>query len=338
MTPRTYALAVIGIGAGLFLAVIATNLIIDPTSVFGTSLLPAHHTNRNERYLRFADYQRAPERFDGLLFGSSRAGAIGLDELSRQTGGARFAHFGVNGGTLTDHFLVLDYLLRKSPSARLIRVVFVLFDADALGVPPATDLGPMTYLPPSLTGENPIRFWWKNLTAVQIRTWYDALLEAFGGVRPTRIGPLAAAGPAGTIFAGRVSPAALAEPLEQRPGAGAQLERITLRAQYHAELALWQRFVALCRAHAVSLIAVAGPLRRDNRDRFDQADLADALNAFGRIWPIWDFTGSDRVASEAKFWHDQSHYSDEVGTMMLRRIFGEAVPAEWKDFGRLRGP
>ena len=71
MSPRIYALVLSAVAATVFFGIAAANVIIDPQGIFGTNLI--HSINANQRYLRFAAYQRRQDRFDGVLFGSSRA-------------------------------------------------------------------------------------------------------------------------------------------------------------------------------------------------------------------------------------------------------------------------
>src|SRR5712691_3421804 len=159
MHPRTYALMAVAAGASMFLALVGTNLIIDPQGMFGTGLLP-RTINANERYERFVAYRAAPDTYDGLLFGSSRASIMPLDEVSRRMNGVKFASFAVAGGMLSDHLPVLEFVLReKARLGQRLRAVLML-------------------IPPPLTGENPVRFWWRYLTAIQFRTWGSVIREA----------------------------------------------------------------------------------------------------------------------------------------------------------------
>src|SRR5262249_35745036 len=131
MHPRTYALLLSASAALLFLAVIATNVIIDPQGVFGTGLLP-RSANANTRYLSVAEYQAAPEQYDGVVFGSSRA-TLPLRDLSKHMDGARFLTFAVSLGTLTDHLPMLEFVVRdKMRRGERLRAAFLLLDADGL--------------------------------------------------------------------------------------------------------------------------------------------------------------------------------------------------------------
>src|SRR5262245_14092532 len=158
MHPRTYALVLSAAGALLFLAVIAANVIIDPQGVFGTGLLP-RSANANTRYLSVAEYQSAPDRYDGIVFGSSRA-AFPLGELSRHMNGARFLTFAVSLGTLTDHLPMLEFVVRdKTRRSERLRAAFLLLDADGMldeqrfGAHPVTGRLIYRLMPPALSGE-----------------------------------------------------------------------------------------------------------------------------------------------------------------------------------------
>ena len=58
------------------------------------SVIP-HQAAFNDRYARFSEYQSHPDRFDAVLFGSSRSGLLPFNELSRDLGEATLANFGV---------------------------------------------------------------------------------------------------------------------------------------------------------------------------------------------------------------------------------------------------
>jgi hypothetical protein len=153
MRPRTYALSFIISAAGLFLGVIAANLVIDPENVLGTGLL-GPPLNPNSRFQRFVAYQAAPEKYDALFFGSSRALYISRDELTRRMNGMVFANFAVTYGLITDHVPVLEYVLREQArQGRRLHAVFLLLDVDSFGEQPRTNRFIQTILPPAVSGE-----------------------------------------------------------------------------------------------------------------------------------------------------------------------------------------
>jgi hypothetical protein len=340
MQSRAYAITLSAAAVGLFLAVAVTNLVIDPTGIFGTKLLP-RSLNSNDRYLTLAEYQSQPDRFDGLLFGSSRSQSISRDELSRHVAGVTFASFRVNAGTLTDHLTALSYVLRqKAAKGQRIKAVFILLDPDSFGARPFTNQSLTYATPPALSGENPIRFWWRNLMAIQFGVWRSALREALGPSRPVEpsiVGPRS-----GNLLwkiIANASPGANAQsmtPTTPSPANAPTAERLTDRPLYPQHLELWKRFVALCRENEIELIVAISPLSQHIASEYDSSDLSRAIDDIGRLAPVWDFTGDDRVSSNPSLWSDILHFVPEVGTMMLERIFGDQLPPEWEHFGRYR--
>jgi hypothetical protein len=338
MQARTYALTLVAAGLGLFLAVVATNLVIDPTGVFGTRIFP--QPAFNDRYAKFNVYQSHRDRYDGVLLGSSRSFGVPFDELSRHMPEVTLADFGVPGGMLTDYMALLEYMLRHPPSGRQsIREIFLLLDADSFGRRPFTDESLQFALPPGLTNESLGHFYWRNLIAIQPKIWRNAIKlraeqRALEGAAGTGLQPRQAAV---SRMISLSSSAARAQALsEDRGGGPAALEKITERPLYPRQLDLWRRFVTLSRQHDIRLIAALSPLSRANESTFDRTDLAKVIDDIARVAPVWDFTEAGWVAEDRGLWLDTNHFKAEIGRMMIARIFGEPMPPQWTEFGRFR--
>jgi hypothetical protein len=336
MKPRTYALTLILGAAALFLSVVAANLLIDPQGVFGTNLLP-RSPNINYHYRNLAAYDAAPDRFDGLLFGSSRADqAIPMADLSRRISGVTFANFSVVRGMLPDFVPALEYVLAdKAKRGQRLRAVFLFLDIDTFGDPAATNRYIETLLPQALSGESGVYFWWRNLTALQVRSWQSILRDARGAIE-AREAPSASEKLKWTLvrFA-----SALSGLVARGSQAGSDYNRpFGQRAHFAEQLQLLQRIAALCRQSGAELIVAVSPLHRAVESRYLPTDLSQALDQVARVTPLWDFTGADWLSDNTNYWRsDTAHYSSEVGRMMLARIFGDPMPRGWERFGRLRG-
>jgi hypothetical protein len=172
---RRYVAAVIGLAVGWLVATMAANILVDPQAMFGLDLLRSH-VNPNLRYAALRTYLAAPEHYDAVLFGSSRGNAFDRALLAEQMGVREVANFSVPFGLLSDHLPVLEYLLHdKAAHGGRLAAVFLLMDADFFGKQPWTNLNIDSFLPPQLSGENPLRFWWRYLTAFQFRNWKNDL-------------------------------------------------------------------------------------------------------------------------------------------------------------------
>jgi hypothetical protein len=319
MHARTYAVALSTIGAALFVAVAAANLIIDPQQVFGTGLIPPTDPTNN-RFARFAAYQADANRYDGLLFGSSRARFLPRDELARRMN-ARFADFAVDGGALTDHLPVLEYIVRQKAARNgKVRAVVLLLDIDYFGSPVSTNRFNNTLLPAEVSGESVLRFRWRHLTWIQFRTWRRAISAAW----------------AQAVRTGLIVSTAHAQALPQAAAPGLELiEPVRERKDFARQLGLLQQFTQLCRNNSIPLVVILSPLHPTNVALGDP-DLGRAIERVGAVVPLWDFTVSPQLHGNrpGQWLADRSHFTAEVGVMMLRKIFGEELPDGWKDFGR----
>jgi hypothetical protein len=74
---------------------------------------------------------------------------------------------------------------------------------------------------------------------------------------------------------------------------------------------------------------------RTNLNGYPPGELEALMVELNRLTPIWDFGSPPWLADNPSYWLDISHFSKEVGTMMIDRMFAgdSPVPA---DFGRLR--
>ena len=324
MQPRTYCLSLVATAFTLFALVAGLNLVLDPQAAFGTRLVPSSF--RNDRFVQFAAYQAAADTHDGVLFASSRGRFIPHDELGNRMN-ANFATFTLDGGTLSDHVPLLEFIVRqKTARQKPLKAAMLLLDVEEVGNPPAALLFDNTVMPPEVTGENKLRFWWRHLTWVQLRAWRGAFREAWrlsGGI----------------VGAARAQERREHEQMNpQVPFAVSYLHKpIRQRDGFDRDLGLLRRFVTLCREHRISLVVAVSPLNPRNPILHDP-DLAQAIDRISAVVPLWDFTRQTHLLPDLKrYWMaDGSHFTAEVGRLMLRRMFGEELPGPWKDFGERR--
>ena len=337
MKPRTYALRLILGAVALFASVVAGNVLLDPQGVFGTSFLP-RSPNANNHYRNLAAYDAASDRFDGVLFGSSRTRGIPMAELSRRMNGVTFANFSVVRGMLPDFLPALEYVLAdKGKRGHRLRAVFLLLDIDTFGDPAATNRYIETLLPQALSGESSVYFWWRNLTALQVRSWQPILRDALAAIeKRDREAPSAIEKMKWALVRFALALRGLAARGSQ---AGSAYNRpFGERAHFAEQLQLLERIAALCRQSGAELIVTVSPLHRAVESRYLSTDLSHALDKVARVTPLWDFTGADWLSDDASYWEgDTAHYTSQVGRMMLARIFGDPMPPSSERFGRLRG-
>lgn len=346
MRARLYSLLFASLGLGLFGAVAAANLLLDPEAVLGTGIF-GWPLNANDRYLRMATFTADPDRYDGLLFAASRGNAIPLDVLSEKTG-ARFANFSVSVGQIGDHLAAFDYVLRtKAKRGSPVRSVLLVLDADIIGVPPIANTAIQSQWHPVLTGEPMARFKWRHVTAIQTKAWWNEIRRvAFPPGAKTRAGDDAwrrlASLDASTktdalpaqVEAGSDGAQARRQPAPNAP-------RVTDRKHFASDIAGLEAFVAMCRGNGVPLTVALSPLNQANAQNFAAGDLDAVAAHVAEIVPVWDFGAPLWLSNRPDLWIDVSHYNVTVGRMMLDRMYGptagsarhEQAPP---DFGALR--
>lgn len=322
MRAKTYALLLVATAAVMFLGVAAANVIIDPWRVFGLTWLPPSN-NINDRYEHLRAYEAAPDRYDGLLLSSSRGRIMRRADLRRGMG-MELADFSVSYGRLEDHLAVLEFVLRdKATRGRRLRAVFLLIDIDFLGERPPGAGALQLLQPPAISGDNPLRFWWKNLIAIQWAAWIRTLQEP----------RIALPDPDDTPWPERGMPQLPAKP----PLDTGMSEHILGRPRYADDMRIWSRIAALCRDNGVRLVAVLSPTAPRALAVLDAAEINTVAEQISRSAPVWNFSGKAEPSNRAELWFDDLHFVPIVPDMMLRRIFGGEVPAEWAHFGRMLG-
>src|SRR5262245_17759 len=340
MRSRAYAVSIAAIGAGVFLAVILANVVLDPQGVFGTGLFN-NSPNTNSRYRRLVAYQADPGRYDGIIFGSSRARAIPRDQLSRRHEGVVFADFAVDFGSIADHLPALEYVVKdKAARGKPLRAVFLLLDVDAAGLRPKANKFIQTLFPPELSGESAARFWWRNLTAIQFAAWESSIKAAIGWSKPGGLTPnwksVWRHAPA-QLPALLVPPAHADDARVPTPPATPPRLKITDNIHFDLQMRLLQQFVTLCRQHGIALTVATSPLNPVHAATFEPGEIEAAIARMSQIVPLWNFSKPHSRLNDPQRWTDPVHFDAIVAHMMLDRIWGDETPTEWKDFGRLHG-
>jgi hypothetical protein len=301
---KGYARAMIA-GAFLLLAgTVAANVISDPEHVFNTGLFPVG-INRNERVETFERYKREASSVDALIFSSSRGILFDHQILQDDMGAKHLLSLSVSYGMITDHLPIFEYILKdKAARGQSIKSVLLLLDVDFFGKQPWTNSNINSFLPPELSGEAPVRYWWRYLTAFQYRLWRDIM----------KLDLVVAAKADTKIPAIDHAPIPLHAEVwrkawnSQRP----DLER---------QLRLLKQFVALCKENGVTLHVAISPMIRQNIDAHEPEMLRDLTDQLSAIVPLWDFNSPAVLADRRDYWMDFSHFTAEAGTLMLNRIY-----------------
>jgi hypothetical protein len=372
MTARRYALvfalatALLGAGVALF------NLAVDPYGVFGTNWLLPDSPLTNVRVRDVRIYLERPDTPNVLVFGSSRAmGGLPADDVERVVPGARVHVFGFPAASISDHLAVLRRMMALRPMHAPATVILLL-DADLFGREPPIDTLDMQHHP-VVSGANSLHFYFTYLFAVPSRAARRAALESAAMPAFFRASPAVATGqgwvpadvaapeafrletapsppppgpalqapvanppanntpaapPASAVAAPPVSAVPAEQILRRRRGGGLPLPQDVDRA-----LDQLRAFVALCDAAGIRLVAIMSPLRAPYRAALGNAEIDAVVARIAQVVPVWTFDEAGARGMDG-FWGDPSHFTPELGRLMLARALGLAAPSDPRVVGR----
>jgi hypothetical protein len=208
------------------------------------------------------------------------------------------------------------------------------------GTKPWTNVNIDSFLPPEVSPESASRFFWRYLTAFQYRTWRQNLWEP---ERKAALQPPSSEVP--TNPQGVVSTSQQPRPLQTDDSAAPQQSKpvnsgasapdpattkIVIRPDIEHQFALLREFVRVCEQNAISLTIAAAPLKRTNGT--DLNEVHSIVRRIAEIAPIWDFSPPGAATDPLDLWLDGSHFSRQVGSMMIERIYDGTPKGE---FGEL---
>jgi len=79
---------------------------------------------------------------------------------------------------------------------------------------------------------------------------------------------------------------------------------------------------ALCGTNGIRLDVIATPLCYKTFYSRDFNAIARFRESLASILPFWDFSGFTELHTSPRYWHDASHFTTDVGLMMLETVAG----------------
>src|SRR5262249_43037621 len=114
-------------------------------------------------------------------------------------------------------------------------------------------------------------------------------------------------------------------------------ERISARPHVEDDMRNWERIVNLCRDNGVRLAAALSPLAPETYVALDTADAEAVAERISRLALVWGSRTPREPSNTPDMRRGPRHFHRPVAVFMLARMYGGALPAEWRNFGRRRG-
>ena len=93
-----------------------------------------------------------------------------------------------------------------------------------------------------------------------------------------------------------------------------------------------KRIKQKCDEKGINLIVIISPVYEKYLEYFPKDDVKEFYTKLAEVTPFWDFTTSI-ISAEPRYFYDETHFRNAVGTMMIGKITGAEDIYIPKDFG-----
>lgn len=94
-----------------------------------------------------------------------------------------------------------------------------------------------------------------------------------------------------------------------------------------------ENIVKMCESANINLYVVCSPVYSQYFDCYTNEDLTNFYTALANVTDFWDFSYSS-ISYEPRFFYDETHFRNDVGSMAIARIFDDENVYIPDDFGR----
>jgi hypothetical protein len=308
------------------------NYLADPYGLFRQNFR-YQFIEPNKNFIKTRYLSAHPDRYDCLLFGSSRANFIDV----RKIDGYRCYNMASARALPQDYLNNLRYLLKKGMQVRMVLAGLDDFD---FRVDPASYLSePSRHPYPPVVGQSLLNFYLKNLFSLHDRDIVKEVLKGYSALVRGEKGARISYDMFGT---GQTYPppeadrAIEANPEGHRADPVFTRRRVATGDYMKGVLQDIASLVDLARRNRIRLILFVNPLYKtvfvdggpEEFDRFKRELV--------KITDFYDFSGINSITADSAYYYEPSHYRFVTGDMILGRIFGgETGRMPPQDFGVL---
>lgn len=307
------------------------NALVDPFGVFGDPLLDwySYDMTMNPRVAKVAWLEKHHGDYDSYVIGSSKVSSIPVDELNEYTG-ASFYNMTWYGGGLWDEQRMIRYLLENY---EVKNIVLALDPSIAVTYRDDTDdLKQQMHC--KVDGTSALRFYGSHLFCNP--TYALDKLSAYRN-RGFLQTPDSVYLPETGVYNKQRRDASpindLASYLEDEPGPFTDRVGSVSLPYIQESVDAIRDIKERCDAAGVSLTVIWSPLSDEELGSYRREEVEELLMGVSRVTDSWNFLGYGSVQCDPRYYYDNHHFRNCVGTMMLARIFGNEEVYVPRDFG-----
>ena len=307
------------------------NYLADPYGIFRHDF-SYQFIEPNKNFIKTRHIKRNPEKYDCLLFGSSRANNIDV----RKVPGAVCYNMNYSEGVPRNHLENLRYILGKGVK---IKTVILALDEFSYKIDAREHLSqPLRHPYPPVVKENTFSYYLKYLFSMFKGSIWKEVASGYKnrmgsqGERPLIEYDMFGSGMA--FFP------VIEKAIEDNPRA--HINDVRFDAPYRSRgdnlkeaLNDIKDIVRTAKENGIRLIILINPIHKTTYLASDIPQLMDFKKQLGLTHDYYDFSGLNSVTTNNYYYFETSHYRMAVGDMMIGRIFKTGQTRVPDDFGSL---
>lgn len=309
----TLSFFIIGIGG--------FNYYTDPFSAFNSSFKEwySYGFTQNPRIAKINYLDKNHNKFDSYVVGASGSSSFPVEDLNKYTDG-KFYNLFYYGADMLDTVNTVKYILENYEVKNIILPIG-LTNASKYNYGDDTLNDKMNY---KLSGENPLKFYYKllfanpnygldKLKAEKEDTYIQKNFDVFNVEN----------GSYDKALKDVENISDLSVYLENPDNQGFSLDATNIDLSYVEEFeSSMKEVINMCNEKGVNYKVIMVPMYYKDFESYDKNQARQFYNRLSQITDFWDFTNSE-ISYDARYFYDRTHFRNNVGKMMLAKIFGD---------------
>ncbi len=311
------------VSLALFCALIAAfNITVDPFGIFGDRFFNYYEYNmtQNPRIAKIAYLDKNYQNYDSYIVGSSKTSAYPIEKLNKYYDGASFYNMLSYGGDMADNRKTIEYIIENYNAKNIIlnigleEVYQYDYEDDKI----------KGNLHAKVSGENEILFYLKY-AFLNLQYSFDKIESYFKRDYLPSADEVFIAETGAYNKAVRDVEALMTEDEHIQANDGFFLYREERDELPYIDNAVEdiRAIKELCKENNVNFILIASPNYVTEIEDYNTTELCDYWQKITEVTPFYDFAGYSAISYDCRYFYDDAHFRNDVGTMALAYIFGD---------------
>jgi len=317
----------------ILLMVATFNYLVDPFGVFGDVFINWHSYNltNNPRIAKIGYLDNNYEKYNGFVIGGSKSSSINPVILNEYYDSSFYNMF-MYGGDFFDYEKTLNYIVENYNVDHIIIHMSMHELSHYHEIKPEMN----NQLHGKVLKEPLLPFYARYLT-LNLKYGIDKL----EGLLKRRYDPMEGnefipeTGVYNKSIRDKEELGTLDEFLDKYPEFKTNLSKKGTEG-VEENLKALARMKEYCDARDISFLFIIAPTYYKEMDRYNEEEFEKFLDKVEDITPYWNFSGYNSISYDARNFYDSMHYRNNVGEMILARIFGDDRVEVPEDFGEYR--